>query len=79
MKRCILITRLTVSATGWRRYTVKITLRGGEAYLMPTRNRRLYDRLNRELSDHADPDFILQIAAKVLAWNDVFYDEVELL
>lgn len=79
MKRYILITRLTIEATGWRRYLIKVTLRGGDTYLMPTRSKRLYDCLNKELSDNADSDLLLQTAVKVLEFNDVFFDEVEFL
>lgn len=82
MKRIILIASLSAERTGWRSYTLKITLRGGETYRMPTHSKKLYDRLQTSLSETSHPycyEFHLRLAARVLAFNDIFYDEVEIL
>lgn len=82
MKRQILIAWLTTETTGWRCYTIKLKLRGGETYSMFTHSRQLNDRLNRELAKDWDTKkniFLLQVAAMVLEKNDVFYDEIEFL
>lgn len=82
MKRCILIAWLSLEIAGEIAYTIKIGLRGGESYSMPIRSKALYRRLQKDFTPYwnkVNYNLALQIATRVLEWNDIFFDEIEIL
>lgn len=82
MKRCILISGLSVESIPQKKYQVKLSLIDGYYYFMNTANKEIYKYIRhlsfKCLKEEEDYDKIIHIAKKILNANDVFFDEIEI-